>query len=90
MPGPVIAVASLFGEHRLYVHGLQQLWLMGSVVVASGVLSCSGVWGIFPDQGLKPMSPALQSEFFSIASPGKSLTVSFYFYKFIFLILFYF
>ena len=50
--------------------------------MASGLFSCSGVWGIFPDQGSKPMSPELASEFSSIAPPGKSLTVSLYFYKF--------
>ena len=32
--------------------GLQRLQNVGSVVVAHG-LSCSAVWGIFPDQGSK-------------------------------------
>ena len=35
--GLLIAVASLVAEHRLYTHGLQQLWHMGSVVVAFGL-----------------------------------------------------
>ena len=43
-------VVSLVAEHGLWVHGLQQLWRAGSVVVAHG-LSCSKACGIFPDQG---------------------------------------
>ena len=43
--GLLIAVASLFAEHRL--------WNDGSVVVAHG-LSCSEACGIFPDQGWNP------------------------------------
>ena len=43
--GLLIAVASLFAEHRL--------WNAGSVVVAHG-LSCSEACGIFPDQGGNP------------------------------------
>ena len=35
--GLLIAVASLVVEHRLYAHGLQQLWNAGSVVVAHGL-----------------------------------------------------
>ena len=35
--------ASLVADHRLWVPGLQQLPLAGSVVVAPG-LSCSGTW----------------------------------------------
>ena len=63
--GLLIAVASLVAEHRLQAHGLQQLWHMGSVVVARGLqstgsvvvahqLSCSVACGIFLDQGLNP------------------------------------
>ena len=33
----LIAVASLVEEHGLYVHKLQQLWQVGSVVVAHGL-----------------------------------------------------
>ena len=58
----LIAVASLVVKHRLQACGLQQLWHMGSVVVAHGLqsagsvvvahgLSCSAACGIFPDQG---------------------------------------
>ena len=60
--GLLIAVASLVVEHGLQVCGLQQLWHVGSVVVAHGLqstgsvvvvhgLSCSAACGIFPDQG---------------------------------------
>ena len=63
--GLLIAVASLVAEHRLQVHGLQQLWHVGSVVVAGRLqsadsvvvahgLSCSAACGIFPDQGSNP------------------------------------
>ena len=59
----LIAVASLVAEHGLQVRGLQQLWHVGSVVVARRPqsagsvvvvhgLSCSAACGIFPDQGL--------------------------------------
>ena len=61
----LIAVASLVVEHRLQVHGLQQLWHVRSVVVARGLqstgsvvvthgLSCSTACGIFPDQDSNP------------------------------------
>ena len=60
--GLLIVEAPLVGEHGLQVHGLQQLWHVGSVVVAHGLqstgsvvvargLSCSAACGIFPDQG---------------------------------------
>ena len=39
--------------HGLQAHRLQQLWRMGSVVVARG-LSCSAACGFFPDQGSNP------------------------------------
>ena len=63
--GLLILVASLAAEHRLQVHRLQQLWHVGSVVVAHRLqstgsvvvahgLSCSAACGIFPDQGLNP------------------------------------
>ena len=53
--GLLIAVASLFAEHGLQAHGLQQLWRQsaGAVVVAHG-LSCSAACGIFLDQGSNP------------------------------------
>ena len=55
----------LVAEHRLQVHGLQQLWCVGSIVVARGLqsagsvvmvhrLTCSRACGIFPDQGSNP------------------------------------
>ena len=61
--GLLIAVSLVaVAEHRLQVHGLQQLWHVGSVVVVRGHqgsgsvvvaygLSCSAACGIFPDQG---------------------------------------
>ena len=63
--GLLIVVASLVAEHRLQAHRLQQLWHVGSVVVACGLqstgsvvvahgLSCSVACGIFLDQGLNP------------------------------------
>ena len=63
--GLLIAVASLVAEHGLQAHGLQQLWLSGSVVVAHGLqsahsvvvghgLSCSVACGIFLVQGSNP------------------------------------
>ena len=65
--GLLIAVASLVAvaEHGLQECGLQQLWHVGSVVVAHGLqsagsvvvvhrLSCSPSCGIFPDQGSNP------------------------------------
>ena len=51
--GLLIAVSSLVAEHGLQVRGLQQLWPLGSVVVAHG-LSCSAACGIFPNQGSNP------------------------------------
>ena len=65
--GPLIAVASPAAEHGLQAW-LQQLWHVGSVVVARGLqstgsvvvapgLSCSAACGIFLDQGsnLRPL-----------------------------------
>ena len=59
----LIEVASLVAEHGFQARGLQQLWHVGSVVVACGLQSagsvvvahgpsCSTACGIFPDQGL--------------------------------------
>ena len=61
----LIAVTSLVVEHGLQARGLQQLWHVGSVVVAHRLqsigsvivahgLSCSVACGIFPDQGSNP------------------------------------
>ena len=61
----LIVVASLVTQHGLQVCGLQQLWHVGSGVVARGLqsagsvvvvhrLSCSAACGIFPDQGTNP------------------------------------
>ena len=63
--GLLMVVASLVVEHGLQVHGLQQLWHGGSVVVACELqsagsvvvvhgLSCSAACGIFPEQGSNP------------------------------------
>ena len=43
--GLLIAVASLVAEHGLWVRGRQQLWHVGSVVVARGLSSC-GLWAL--------------------------------------------
>ena len=63
--GLLTAVVSLVAEHGLQARGLQQLWHVGSAVVARGFqsagsavvahgLSCSVACGIFPDQGSNP------------------------------------
>ena len=59
--GLLTAVASLVVEHGLYACGLQQLWHVGSVVVACG-LSCSVACGICPDQGSNPCSLHWQAD----------------------------
>ena len=80
----LIVVASLVAEHGLQAHGLQQLWYVGSVVVACKLqsagsvvvahrLSCSEACGIFPDQGSNPCPPALADGSLTTAPPGKSL-----------------
>ena len=46
----------------------------GSVVVAHGP-TCSTACGIFPDQGLEPVSPALAGRFSTTAPPGKPLSL---------------
>ena len=51
---------------------------VGSKVVVHG-LSCSGAGGIFPDQGIKPVSPALQGRSFTTGpqeSPSFKLFLS--------------
>ena len=60
-PRFLVAVASLVADHRLEVHRLQYVWLIGSVVVVSRLwstdstvvhrLSCSAACGIFSNQG---------------------------------------
>ena len=74
----------LIAEHGLYVHRLQQLWHVGSVVVAHGLSSCGtrasllhGMWDL-PGPGLEPVSPALAGGFSTTVPPGKSLTQGFY------------
>ena len=79
----LIVMASLVAEHRLQASRLQQLWHMGSVVVAHGLqssgsvvvahgLSCSAACGIFLDQGLNPCPLLLAGRFLTPAPPGKS------------------
>ena len=74
--GLLIAVASLVEEHGLYAHGLQQLWTVGSVVVARRLQSTASVvvahstWDP-PGPGLEPVSPALAGGFLTTAPPGK-------------------
>ena len=43
------------------------------MVVECG-LSCSTACGIFPDQGLNSVSPALAGRFFTTKLPGKPIT----------------
>ena len=84
--GLLIAVASLVVEHGLQAHGFQQLWHVGSVVVAHRLqsagsvvvahgLSCSVARGIFPGLGLEPMSPALAGRSLTTVPPGKSPSI---------------
>ena len=54
-----------------------RLWVTGTTaqaesVVAAHKLSCSEARGIFPDQGVEHMSPALAGGFLSIVLPGES------------------
>ena len=67
------AVASLVVEQRLQACGLQQLWHVGSVVVACNLqstgsvvvahgLSCSTACWIFSDQGLNPCPSHWQAD----------------------------
>ena len=78
------AVASLVAEHRLWVHGLRQMQLMGSVVVAQRArarrLSSGNVWprllrGIWnlSRPGIEPMSPALAGRFLATVPPREVL-----------------
>ena len=85
--GLLIAVASLFVEHGLY------LGTWTSVVVARGLSSCGsraiehrlsscgtrawllrGMWDL-PRPGLEPVSPALAGGFLTTAPPGQSLGI---------------
>ena len=61
--GLLIMVASLIVERG------SRCW--SSVVVAYR-LSCRMAYGIFPDQGVEPMSPALARGFLFTEPPGKS------------------
>ena len=76
----LIVVVSLVVEH-----GLQELWLEGSEVAASGLqstglvgvvhrLGCSMVYGNLPGSDIKPMSPALVDGLFTTEPPGKPKT----------------
>ena len=51
--GHLVVVASLVVEHRLWVHGLQELQHSGTVLAAHG-LSHSVASRIFSDQELNP------------------------------------
>ena len=65
-------------EHELQAPRLQQLWHVGSVVVAHGLSSCGAqaqllhsMWD-FPAPGIKPVSPALAGGFLTTEPPEKS------------------
>lgn len=60
----LLIVASLVAELQAQEVWLQQLWLMGSVVVEYG-LSCSRARRTFLDQGIKPMPAGLAARFLS-------------------------
>ena len=65
-------VGSFLIAHGLSSCGVQALEHVGSVVVVCG-LSCPVPCGILvPQQGIEPVSPALQGGFLSIGPPGKS------------------
>ena len=78
--GLLIAVASL-AEHRLQGMWLQWLRHVGSVFAVPGLqsvdslvahgLCCSTACGIFLDQGMEPLSPALAGGFFTTEPPGQ-------------------
>ena len=83
--GLLTAVVSLVAEHRLQARGLQQLWHVGSVIVARRLSSCGALalllrsmWDL-PGPGLEPVSPALAGRFLTTASPGKSLFQLYFF-----------
>ena len=61
-------------DPHCFTHDLS-LWHRASLVVAFG-LSCSGACGsLVPQQGMEPMSPALQSRFLTTGPSRKSLYV---------------
>ena len=59
----LIAMASLVAEHRL--------WAAQASVVGACGLSCSETCRIFPNLGIKPVSPALAGRFLSTGQPGR-------------------
>ena len=80
LPGAGLIVVASPVEHELQVHGLQQLWLVGSAVAALGLqstgsvvvvhqLSCSVACGTIPDQGFEPVSCI--GRFSTTEPPGK-------------------
>ena len=64
-----IAVASLVAEHGLLAHRLQELWHAGSVLVVHG-LSCSVVYGVFPDKGWNPCLQHWQADCLLLSHQG--------------------
>ena len=69
--GLLTAVAFLVVEHRLQVHGLQQLCHAGFSSCGARAQLLRGRWDI-PRPGLEPVSPALAGGFLTTAPPGKS------------------
>ena len=69
--GLLIAVVPLVAAHNSR-HG-------DSVIVAHG-LSCFEACRVFPEEGIKPVSPALAAGFLSSIPSGKSLFIIFYCY----------
>ena len=70
----LIVMASLVAEYRLWVNGLQQLQLGGSIVVAHALQLFHNMWNL-PRPGVRPVSPALSGRFLSTVPPGKSLLI---------------
>ena len=83
MWGPLFAVVSFVAEHRLEAHRLQELRLVGSVVVARGLwsagsvvtargLGCSAACGIPLYQGSILCPLHWQAYSYPLLTPGKS------------------
>ena len=73
--GGLLLLNFLSMEPSLLIAGPSFAELPGLETTSSAVellgLSCSLACGIFPDQGLEPVSPALTGGFFTPEPPGK-------------------
>ena len=93
-----LVVSSLVVEHWLQAHGLQQLWLMDSVVVAHSLqstgsvvvahgLTCSAACGIFPDQGLSLSPLHWKVDSYPLCHQGSPVSTFFSVYSFVCILL---